>query len=155
MAANDFICEKCGYIGSNYKKGKFIRKGRTRYVIFLFILGAIFSISAYMISSHCLWSLIWFFPFLIYTIYDVSGSHRKKCPECKYEPLVLLNSKLGKKIQYSFEVAQKKLEEINDTKECPYCAETIKAKAKVCRFCGADLTDDKTSEDIEDENKEE
>jgi len=23
----------------------------------------------------------------------------------------------------------------NDTKECPMCAETVKAKAKICRFC--------------------
>ena len=27
----------------------------------------------------------------------------------------------------------------NDTKECPFCAETIKAKAIVCKHCGRDL----------------
>lgn len=28
----------------------------------------------------------------------------------------------------------------NDTKECPYCAETIKLNAKICRFCNRDVT---------------
>lgn len=28
-----------------------------------------------------------------------------------------------------------------DTRECPYCAEIIKAKAKICRFCQRDLED--------------
>ena len=35
-------------------------------------------------------------------------------------------------------------QEASETRECPYCAETIKARARVCRFCGRDLSGPET-----------
>ena len=33
----------------------------------------------------------------------------------------------------------------SETKQCPYCAETIKREAKVCRFCGRDILAEKST----------
>lgn len=42
---------------------------------------------------------------------------------------------------------------ISDTKECPYCAETIKVKAKICRFCNRVLAPDISSQKEQEETK--
>ena len=49
--------------------------------------------------------------------------------------------------KFSHEVIQKKVDEAiskihkkNFTMECPYCAEIIKIRAKVCKHCGKELT---------------
>jgi hypothetical protein len=48
--------------------------------------------------------------------------------------------KFGNKIlQEKVETAIKKIHERHFTRECPFCAEIIKQRAKVCKHCGKDV----------------
>ncbi len=51
----------------------------------------------------------------------------------------LLNHKFPQALQERVDAAIEKLHERLFTKECPYCAEIIKKRAKVCKHCQKDL----------------
>jgi len=54
----------------------------------------------------------------------------------------LRNTKFGNNIIIkSVEVAIKKIHERHYTRECPFCAEIIKKRAKVCKHCNKDISD--------------
>jgi hypothetical protein len=98
--------------------------------------------------------------FTLYFIPTFSYSNKQfiECGECKttYEVPKEMKEEVGNSLMSQEELsaliartrqeqitqgAQTAAQEIEDSKECPYCGETIKRVAVYCRFCEHDLTE--------------
>ena len=55
------------------------------------------------------------------------------------EPLRFMKA-ANQKLQETIEAAVAKIHERHFTRECPFCAEIIKKRAKICKFCGKDVS---------------
>ncbi len=53
-------------------------------------------------------------------------------------PAIIILLIMGEDKEY-FRQEELKRQQVNEYTECPYCAELVKKKAKVCKHCGRDI----------------
>jgi uncharacterized membrane protein YdbT with pleckstrin-like domain len=64
--------------------------------------------------------------------------HKVKGPKTLKDTIARCRDEYGHEIQ-TLHAAAAAAKAFEETRVCPFCAETVKARAKVCRYCGRDL----------------